>query len=508
MEITPIGVLCILASVLIIARPLGLGLVVFGLFLPLQTAAAFNLWAVGGLSVIGSHVLIGALVAAFALRPRLAVAIIRDSAKRPATILLGLFVVYGILSAFFMPRLFEGFTHVYSLERTAEGVYGIPLVNLHPRAGNITQSFYVTTNFLLFAVMAFIIGRRKNLLQAALMLNAITAVHVIFGLLSVMPNFGPAAAVLDFVRTANYSILSHHTVAGMRRVIGSYAEASAFGAMSIGLFSWNFLRFLQTRGLWYLIASLLTLTCVIVSFSTTAYAVMSLLIMIWSLHTIYKLVRSGLSADQLTALFTSAFAFGLVIVMLFFEPARVLAAELYERLFGAKLQSESGLERASWNIQGLRNFMDTNGLGVGLGSARTSSLATVLLSNVGALGALLYAAFLWKSFLRPWRRVMPAREQTEAVLNRRIFVAARAGALAMLLSHLIAGGNVDSGLLFFVFAAIAAGAYLPRERRMGDLIIERPSGAAPRLWFAPAPPGGEIQYPHLRVSTPAGHDPA
>ncbi len=465
MEITPIGVLCILASGLIIARPLSLGLVVFSLFLPLQTAAAFNLWAVGGLSVISAQVLIGALVAAFALRPQLAVAIIRDGAKRPATILLGLFVVYAVLSAFFMPRLFEGFTNVYSLERPAEGVYGIPLVNLHPTTGNITQSFYVTTSFLLFAVMSFIIGRRNNLLQATLMLNTITVVHVFFGLLSVMPNFGPAAVVLDFVRTANYSILSHHTVAGMRRVIGSYAEASAFGSMSIGLFAWHFIRFLQTRGLWYLTASLLTLTCIIVSFSTTAYAVMLLLIMIWSLHTMYILVRGGLSADQLTALFTSAFALALVIAILFFEPMRALAAELYERLFGAKLQSDSGVERALWNIQGLRNFIDTNGLGVGLGSARTSSLATVLLSNVGALGALLYVAFLWKSFLRPWRRVMPAREQTEAVLNRRIFVAARAGALAMILSHLIAGGNVDSGLLFFVFAAIATGAYLPADHR-------------------------------------------
>ncbi|MFZ5618057.1 MAG: hypothetical protein ACOZAA_12145 [Pseudomonadota bacterium] len=494
MEFTPIGFVCLLAGLLIVARPMTLGLPVFAAFLPLQTAAAVNLWSIGGLSLVCAHILVGALVAAIALRPRVAAAAVREATARPAVILLFAFVCYALFSAFFMPRLFEGGVHVYSLARPTDGTLRVSLSPLHPTSGNITQSFYVALNLLLFGVIVFIIGRRGDMRQATFIINTATAVHLFFALISMAPTAGPVAAILDFVRTANYSILTHHTVAGMKRIIGSYAEASAFGATSMGLFAWNFLRFLQTRGLWHLAASLLLLGCIVVSFSTTAYAVMSLLIIIWSLHTVYTLVRRGLSADHLTALFSSALASALLIAFLFYEPLRLRAYELVEILFGRKLQSASGIERSAWNMQALSNFVETFGLGVGLGSARTSSLATALLSNVGAVGALLYLGFLGQSFLRPWRRSIKTPETGEAVYARRIFVAARGGALAMLLSHIIAGGLIDGGLAFFVFAGLAAAAIPQAKRQRLSREIMTLGSPATALWYPRRQPQGEIAH--------------
>ncbi len=492
MELTPIGILCFLAAILVIARPLSIGLFVLAAFLPLQTAAAVNLTSVGGTSLICAHILGGALVGAFMMRPKLAGDAIRDAAARPATLLLLLFVCYAVFSAFFMPKLFAGEINVYSLSRPSPTSNGISLSPLYPTTGNLTQSFYMTLNLFLFAIVAFIMSRRGGLRQATALINVITAVHIVFALLSVVPTFGPAAAILEFVRTANYSILSHHTIVGMKRIIGSYAEPSAFGSISMSLFAWNFIRFLQTRGLWYFVASGLLLICIVLSFSTTAYAVMSLLIILWSLHTVYTLIRRGLTSDHLTALFSSALASSLLIAFLFYEPLRLQAYALVEILFGQKMQSASGIERSAWNMQAINNFIQTGGLGVGLGSARTSSLATALLSNVGAIGAILYLAFLGSSFLRAGRREVKIEITRETIYARRLFVAARAGAIALLLSQMIAGGLIDAGLLFFVFAAIATSAY-PERRKAPKSADPTLSGVtAPPLWYAKKQPKDEL----------------
>ena len=505
MEITPVGFLTLVAAAFIMARPTRAGLLIFAAFLPLPTAAAFNIWSAGGLSIIAANLLTVALVAGVAARPRMLKAVIRESLSTPAVVFFGLFLLYAVASAFFMPRLFEGSVNVYTLERPPPGSYGVPLTPLHPTTGNITQPMYMTMNFLLFAVMFFLLRQARSILYAAIIMNVLTGVHLVFAVMSAFPEIPPFAAALEFVRTANYSILTHHTMAGMRRLIGSYAEASSFGSISLSLFVWNFLRFMQTRGLWYLTASAALFTFVVLSFSTTAYAVFALLVAVWSAHTFYKLIMAGLSKDHLTALFASAIVAIVFTVFLFYPPARDLVMLLFERLFGAKLQSASGVERMAWNMQGLQNFIDTNGFGVGLGSARTSSLATVLLSNTGFIGAILFVGFMLTSFLRPWPKLIGAADDRQVILSRRIFVAARGATLALLFAHLLAGGNVDPGIIFVVYAAIAAAAYIPATRRRGQFNIapiggveasfhaprKRPFETAPALRTAAGASGGE-----------------
>jgi hypothetical protein len=496
-EVTLIGVVCLIACVLVAVRPMDWGLIIFGLFLPLQTAAAFNLWAVGGVSIICSHVIVGAFLIGVAFRPKLATALLRDVSSRPAVIIFGLFVLYAVLSAIILPRLFEGSIDVYSLERAPVGTRSaIPLVNLHPTTGNITQSIYLIANFAVFAFLAFAVARAKGMRHAMLMLNAATVTHLIFGALSVIHTVAPVAVILETVRTANYAILQHHTMGGLSRVIGSYAEASAFGSMSLGLFAYNALRFLQTRGLWFLVASLSLLAAIIFSFSTTAYAGLALMVFLWSVHTSFVLLRGGLKGDQLLGFFLCIAMAAAVVFLLLFEPSRAFADQLYLRLFGAKLQSASGIERGLWNMQGIQNLIESGGLGVGLGSARTSSLITVLLSNVGIFGALLYAGFVAASFLKPWPKRdwhMPAGEARA----QRMFAAARAGAIAMLLTHVIAGGNVDGGLQFFVFAATAAGVCAP-SRRLQSAHARSLFPAGEKFLFPPQPAMDFQRLPETR----------
>lgn len=482
MELTPIGAVCFLAALVAFLRPLSLGLVIIAAFIPLQAAAAINLPSVGGLSLICAHILVGAVAAGVAARPRLLATGLRFAATQPAIIALVLFVAYGAMTGFFMPRLFTGEIQVYSFARPPEGVNVIPLVGLRPTTGNITQPFYLAVDAVLFLIACFALSRPGGMRRAGGVVNAVTIVHIAFGVISALPN--PAtAAILDFIRTANYSILAHHTMAGFARIIGSYSEASAFGTVSIGLFAWNILRFLQTRSLWHIAATAATFACVVVSFSTTAYAVVLLLVLIWSMHTFYKLIRAGLGPEHLTAMFLSIMATIAVFVLLFYDPARELAGVLYEKLFGSKLESDSGIERTAWNMQALRNFIDTFGIGVGLGGARTSSLVTGLLGNTGVPGVLLYCAFLYLSFLRPWP--LPEPKERDAIVARRLFIAGRGAALAVFLANVISGG-IDCGLVFFLFAGVATAAVNSSRARI-TAPDSRLFAAPPPLAAAPVP---------------------
>ena len=64
-----------------------------------------------------------------------------------------LFVVYGCISAFFLPRIFADLTYVFSLARYGEEV-GIQVLPLAPRASNITQAAYLVGDLVCFAVVA------------------------------------------------------------------------------------------------------------------------------------------------------------------------------------------------------------------------------------------------------------------------------------------------------------------------------------------------------------------
>ncbi len=483
-EFTPIGILALVAAAFIVARPMSLGLPIVAAFAPLQAAAFVNLPAIGGVSIICAHFLSGALVASIAMRPRMFNGAIQFGARNSAVVLLGAFAGYAVLSAILMPRLFEGETSVFSLARSSEGF--ISLSPLYPTTGNLTQSLYITINFLIFAAAAFVISREGGLRRITHTMNVLTIVHLAFTVVSIFPNLPPAAAILDMIRTANYSINAHHMIAGAPRIIGPYTEPASFGAASLGLFAWNFTRFMQTRGIWTLFASTTLLGCVAFSLSTTSYAALILLVGLWGLHSVFYLVRPGITSDQITAImFGSVVAVGFLLLF-FVEPFRDFATQVYERLFGIKLQTASGVERSSWNAQSIQNFVDTKGFGVGLGSARASSLFAVLVGNVGFIGTVIYVAFLNRSFLRAWvRRLSPSMER-DIRFARRVFTASRAAAVGFLLTHLIAGTTIDGGLVPILFIATATAAYGIARKPASVLGVGSP-GVQPKFQFPSRP---------------------
>jgi hypothetical protein len=108
------------------------------------------------------------------------------------------------------------------------------------------------------------------------------------------------------------------------------------------------------------------------------------------------------------------------------------------------MDSSSALERGSWNAQAWQNFIDTWGVGTGLGSARASSYPLVLASNLGVLGLLLYAAFLAHVFFGTTQGAV------EPIVG-----ASRRAVLAALIAACISAVVFDLGLAFYAYAAAA-----------------------------------------------------
>jgi hypothetical protein len=115
-----------------------------------------------------------------------------------------------------------------------------------------------------------------------------------------------------------------------------------------------------------------------------------------------------------------------------------------------KPYSESGVERAYWNAKSLQAFVDTNGLGIGMGSSRSSSWMISVLAQLGIVGTFAILALVL-IVLRSMSGLVPTAETAE------IFAFAssvRAAIVANVIAGALAGSGADPGTLFFVALSV------------------------------------------------------
>jgi hypothetical protein len=159
------------------------------------------------------------------------------------------------------------------------------------------------------------------------------------------------------------------------------------------------------------------------------------------------------------------------------EPTRHMVQNLADITIFTKLDSDSGVERASWNRQALVALWQTFGLGAGIGSVRASSWLVAVPVNLGLFGALTYWTFCISAFYeRP--------EGTSVDVS--IQVAARLACLALVLAASVTAGGPDLGLYFCAFAAMGTGRAIAASKPRTDAQqthVRGPTGLPP----TPAP---------------------
>ncbi|MGC4089029.1 MAG: hypothetical protein QM756_14230 [Polyangiaceae bacterium] len=425
------------------ALSLGLLLCLFG------AAAAVSLPALGGATLTPAVVFLP-----FLLWRALSERAERGPLRRanPASFWLVLLAAWGALSATLLPRLLAGRMQILTVDRSG-GATAASLLPLTPVSGNITQTGYALGGALTFVAARRLLQRDGRLLQfrdAALWLCALNCAAAVWSLLEFHLGL---PSLLSWVRTANYAIFDSYEEAGLMRIQGTFSESSAFAAFTLPLFAFSLRLWLGRVGSRLSgTLALCSLLLLLLSTSTTAYAALGLYLAGWAAALLGRFYLSGgvpRAGDLLGWSLGIATALG--VSSLLWPQLFGRVAEFAQMTVLSKMQSSSGVERNAWNQQAWSNFVDTFGLGVGLGSARASGFALVLLSNVGVVGTLLFLGF-WRSV---WRSAEPGAWR-EGSPEGCICLAARQATLAALTAALVSAAVFDLGIAFYVFAAAAS----------------------------------------------------
>jgi hypothetical protein len=416
----------------------------------LGSAAAFF---VGTANIPPAHLFLAFVVIGFVLRGNtLGRAFDMMRFPRPGYWLLCL-LIYGIITGFAVPRLFEGLTQIIPLG-TSDYPDNGSTVPLGPVTSNYTQAIYLTSDVICFAVSAAIAATPVGFTAITNALLAYAVGNALFALLDIVTYLTNTQWMLSLIRNAQYTLHANEEVSGLKRIVGSFTEAAAFSRSTLGVLGFTASLCLcgcrpALTGALAIVSTMLLLF----STSSTGLAGVPVTIAIVFGTTMarrgFHLTRPIISSFLLCAPLI-VFA-AVLIVQLNPDAAEPVKAYVEELVFN-KATTSSGIERSAWNTIGLQNFLDSYGFGVGLGTVRTSSFPVALLSNVGVPGLIFYTLFAVTVFGLPG----VARGDTADVR-----LAARNACLGLIIGDIFSGTTVEQGLLFYVLAGLACA--IPEE---------------------------------------------
>ncbi|MDE1992412.1 MAG: hypothetical protein KGI75_07900, partial [Rhizobiaceae bacterium] len=442
-------------------------------------AAAFSLPGLGGASVLVPSLFLLfffiRLFMAYGEGPIFAAL----APPRPGFCLLVL-TVYGVMTCIFYPRLFQGMTSTMTVERSVGAHSFISLVPLKFSSNNITQTVYAIGGLMCFATtFAFFRkgGSSANLISGMVV---VASVNLGFALADIITYFSHTEFLLGFVRTANYALLTNAEKGGLKRISGTFPEASAFADFTLVLFA-------MIASLWLSgvrsrvtgpIAALLLLA-LILSTSATALVGLGVVVPVLCLQSfLASRVEPGTGRPVMIVGIMAAAPLIIMFVLVAMPDLAAGMQDFLDEMLFSKANSQSGQERFMWNAMAYKTFLDTYGFGAGLGSARASSFGLVMLSNLGVLGALIFAIFVIAILAADTRpRNMPLREA--AAVAR----AAKAGFITVLVSALTSGTVYDLGLMFYILAGSVAALTVPSRVALRNLPVVhmQPIGVYRRL---------------------------
>jgi hypothetical protein len=465
MSIEPIGLLTIVVGLLCLLmghRAAFTTVIVATLF----GAAAAVL--IGPANIPPAHLLLGFVAASMIMKSReTADAIGALRFPEPGFWLLCL-VLYGVASAVLAPRLLGGNIPIIPLGTSDYASTG-STVPLGPVSSNFTQSIYLVADLICFAITASIASTPRGFETIARALLVCAAANILLAFLDIGTYATGTDWLLDFIRNAQYTLHFDDQVTGMKRIVGSFTEASSFARTTLGLAAF-------TGTLWVCGRSpLLTgplaaisFVLIVLSTSSTGLAGAPLVLLIVyataAMRTGFQPSRPYRSAAVLCA---PLVGIAVILAISLNDAASDTIRNYFDTLIFEKSTSASGIERGSWNTFALQNFFDSYGIGVGLGTSRASSFPLALLSNVGVPGTLFYLLFIGIAFLG--RRGRPMSGPSDVRL------AARNACLGLIIGDTFAAPTVEQGLLFYILVGVACA--LPERATYQPPVMSRlPTG--------------------------------
>jgi hypothetical protein len=418
-------------------------------------SAALLLPALGGSSIPPMHfalvfLTIRILLPAPTMMPRIQKAVF-------ANILLIVYVIYGLLMAYLGPRMFRGQIDFMPLGGTgltrfaSMNAFIYATVPLKPSSQNITTSVYMVGT-LLAAISTYIAcsyDRSRDLLVKTA--ACIAWIHVTLGLTGMLAKGTPANIIFEALRNGSYAQLDQ-TYGTFIRINGIFPEPSSYATYALPWFVFlteTWLRGIKPR--WTGPAAMALGVILVFSTSATAYVGLSAYGAILALR--IMIVPGSISARRL--IIVAALGLGMFLVavgsMVIFPVFASQFADLVTHMTVGKTGSMSGLQRGFWAKQGINAFFFSDGMGVGPGSFRSSSIITAILGSMGIVGILAYVGIIFNVW-KPWRFSTYLGRVDE---NTAVGVASSWAAISLVLIQSISLPSCDPGVDFAIFAGAA-----------------------------------------------------
>lgn len=463
MNVEPVGLLTLAIGLLALFRGTAFAVLCF---VPMTLLGAAGAVLLGGAGTIQpAHLMLGfVMLAVFVRHERLAVPLRSATFPREGFWLV-LLVAYGVAGAWLLPRLLAGATGVNAIGATDYGP-SLLLVPLGPTSGNITQSVYLVADALCFLTVLTVASTPRGHATVVRAMLAYCVADVAFAALDIATSSTDTAFLLGFIRNADYQLHLDEVTGGLKRIVGSFTEASSFSYATLGALGFTarlWLGGVRPRATGTL--GLVLLGLLGFSTSSTAYVATPGLLAVLYGGCVLRIARRGDAAPASFAFLALApvASVALVTAVGLSPGASAAAHDFFTVTLLDKSASQSGIERAQWNATAFANFRDTLFLGGGLGSIRASSFPLAVLSNLGVVGALGFAGFFASVF---WSDRSDAPRSTQAEVRS----AARTACAALLIGATVSGALVDLGLPFYVFAALSCavpGTVRPTVSRAG-----------------------------------------
>jgi hypothetical protein len=362
---------------------------------------------------------------------------------------LGGFFVVSAIGAIVLPRIFEGEISVYGLR--------VPrMTTVEPTLTNFTQLGYLFLSVFTAAVICALLRKKPQFIETVLKgIFAGGVALIATGLIDIIANASGHASLLKMFYTAEYGY-SAGEILGARRVLGLTPEPSAFGALATYFGAMLlFFRPVFPPQLWRWKVPAIGWGCIIMGFlseSSATYLSMFVFLGIYIFYDAHVISEDGVLIRKTAVqkmLWLAAILCVLPAILLLESNAFASFGEMVDTLIFKKTDSSSFVERSSWTAAGIKAFVESFGLGVGVGSVRTSNFFANILGSTGLPGSVLFMLFITFLYTRhaAWRN-----SKEEAIIR-----AAKLALIPMLADLFLVGTTPDFGLCPGVLFGIIAG---------------------------------------------------
>ncbi|MCB8877649.1 hypothetical protein [Acidisoma silvae] len=304
-------------------------------------------------------------------------------------------LVYAILSIFFLPQAFQGRIMVWPQRPDLLNPGYVPLTFT---SGNVTQTLYLAL-YSVVAICAGLLVTRGNFLHMALLRAYLLGGYAVIGI--TFWDFAYRVAHVPFPTSVFYSnpnwAIVNQALGPVPRIQASFSEPAGLAFYLSGLFFCCLWLNAKGRRIMRVdILLILSIFAMLLSTSTTG---------ILTLAAGFPLMIAFSTISGNTAAIARLFKKGVslaVVGVVIVGPLLILVPSLQNAINEvltstlSKGDSDSYAERSGLDSAAMGTLAQTDGLGVGWGSFRSSSFVPGMAANGGVFGLLMVALLVWQ----------------------------------------------------------------------------------------------------------------